>query len=74
MSVLTLIFWGIGLIFGVLMFLQTYAWNWEWWKCLIFAVVMTVAAVLVLGACKSLVLKLAGRASGLLAAVKAKLG
>ncbi len=70
----TLIFWIIGLLFGAVMYWQAYALNWVWWKCLIFAVAMMLAAVLVLGLCKSLVLKLVGKGTGLLDAVKAKLG
>lgn len=71
---LTLIFWIVGLVVGVLMYLQAYAWNWKWWQCLIFAAATMVAAVLLLGACKSFVLKLVGKAGAVVTAVKAKLG
>lgn len=74
MSTLTLIFWLVGLIIGVLMFLQAYAWNWKWWQCLLFAAAMMIVAVLVLGWCKSLVLKLWDKMGGALVAVKEKLG
>lgn len=71
---LTLIFWIIGLVFGVLMYLQAYAWNWKWWQCLLFAAAMTVVVVLVLGWCKSLVVKVAAKAGGAVGKVKALLG
>lgn len=71
---LTLIFWIVGLVVGVLMYLQAYAWNWKRWQCLAFAVAMMLVTVLVLGGCKSLVVKLFGKATGVLDAVKDKLG
>lgn len=71
---LTLIFWIIGLVFGVLMYLQAYAWNWKWWQCLLFAAAMTVVLVLMLGWCRSLVVKLIAKAGGAVGKVKALLG
>lgn len=71
---LTLIFWIVGLVVGVLMYLQAYAWNWKWWQCLLFAAATMVATVLLLGACKSFVLKLVDKAGAAVTAVKAKLG
>lgn len=71
---LTLIFWIVGLVVGVLMYLQAYAWNWKWWQCLLFAAATMVATVLLLGACKSLMLKLVDKAGAAASAVKAKLG
>lgn len=71
---LTLIFWIVGLVVGVLMYLQAYAWNWKWWQCLIFAAATMVATVLLLGVCKSFVLKLVDKAGAVVTAVKAKLG
>ncbi len=71
---LTLIFWIVGLVVGVLMFLQAYAWNWKWWQCLLFAAAMTVVTVLVLGWCKSLVLKGVAKTGTVVGKVKALLG
>lgn len=73
-AVLTLLFWLAGLFVGVMLFLQAYGWNWEWWKCLLFAAAGTVVTVLLLGACRSLVVKVIEKAGDLMAAVEEKLG